>query len=456
MKTSNSKFRLFKRGDDGHELASSEPGFKDRPYYFRFTYRGKAYPRCLETPDATEAQRRAKAKYAEIVAAVSAGAYERLDATKLRVAESVTLEALFTAYRTGPAEAGKKSRELNINALKAIAGEAITVRELTPALVRKWFETVTAKILAEPDQEAAASLKRSANSRWAQARSLFTDRCLAHYQDTKLLTRTDGIAAFLAAGDNACFVRIPKKNYNPPGDAIIAATLAAWEQLNDRDVFLAIGHELAFGLRLAEMAQARWTWHAERNGYPVLDGRAVVKNGSGLIQVRALDPFYATMKRIAQQRGWWPQLTNGKLLDEPIIPGNDTYRTDGLFRAVSEWLRALGWETMKTNHALRAYAGSQVAMKYGIYEAQIFLRHSTVKVTEANYSHFVSKFKPADLETIPARWAVLSTAKSREKAAHPAKVTSADSDATLDASSDFHYTPPSSATVLTKSRLRLN
>lgn len=117
----------------------------------------------------------------------------------------------------------------------------------------------------------------------------------------------------------------------------------------------------------------------------------------------------------------------------PIITGTETYRTDDLFRAVSAWLRGLGWETMKTNHALRAYAGSQVAMKYGIYEAQIFLRHSTVKVTEQNYSHFVSKFKPANLDQIPARWA---------------KVTSQIPDVTLDVTADFRKTPQDSASVL--------
>jgi hypothetical protein len=29
------KFRLFKRADDGKEMAAGAAGFKDRPYYFR-------------------------------------------------------------------------------------------------------------------------------------------------------------------------------------------------------------------------------------------------------------------------------------------------------------------------------------------------------------------------------------------------------------------------------------
>jgi hypothetical protein len=102
---------------------------------------------------------------------------------------------------------------------------------------------------------------------------------------------------------------------------------------------------------------------------------------------------------------------------------------------------------MKTNHALRAYAGSQVAMKYGIYEAQMWLRHSTVKVTEQNYSHFVNKFKPADLEQLPTRWAVI---------ADLTKVPSAPADYTLDASSQFRQTPPDSAKGNAIEKARLN
>jgi len=400
MKTKSRRngFRLFKRADDGSEVQPTDAGSKDRPYYFRFVYRGKAYKRCLETTNATEAQKRAKAKHAEMVAAVSSGEYGHLDATKLRTSSS-TLEELFAAYRTSPAEASAATRQGNICALKLIAGAAGQVRDLTPAIIRDYFETVTAKVMDLTDQQQIASLKRSANSRWLQARSLFTEKCLSCYQNREVIAQPDDLRAFCHAGNVAMFNRIPKQNYNPPSEATIAKTLDSWMKMDNRDTFLAIGHELAFGLRLSEMAQARWSWHTERNAYPVLDARAEVKNGSGMIQVRALDPFYTTMKQIAQARGWWGEG------DKPIISGTVTYCTDGLFRGISAWLRSLGWETNKTNHALRAYVGSQVAMRYGIYDAQIFLRHSSVKVTEQNYSHFVRNFKPQDLDNIPARWA---------------------------------------------------
>ncbi len=433
MKTTN-KFRLFKRDDTGREMSPGALGYKERFYYFRFTHRGKAYPRCLETNDAAEAQRRAKARYAEIVAAVSAGAFARLDAAKLRQSRCATVQELLAAYRRGPSEAAAKTRQCNINAFLQIAAGAATVRELTPALVRKYFDTITARALAEPDQTVAASMKRTANSVWAAAASLFTPKCLADYQDRGLLISFSEIESFLRAGKERRFDKKKLKIiYRPPADEIITRTLAAWQSLLNRDMFLVIGHALAFGLRKGEMIQARWNWHQQRQGYPVLDGEANVKNGSGLVQVRALDPWFSHLQTIARARGWWNESGNS---DDLIIKGTPTYQREDIYNAVSAWLRDLGWQTQKTNHALRAYAGSQVAMKYGIWEASAWLRHSSVEVTQSHYMYFLKTFPVADKELISARWA------------ETPKVTSVAADVTLDATSDFRKAPLDSATVL--------
>lgn len=408
-------FRLFKRGDDGRELSPEAPGYRERDYYYKFMFRGERYVRCLETNDAETALSRAKLKRKEITEAVIRGEYKRLDQTKIRQADHTSLETLYSAYRSGPSEASADTRELNINALNAILATTsktnLTVGDFTPVTIRQYFQTVTTKANtlesanAAATQADAASLKRSANSRWAQAKSLFTDRCLAHYQDQKLLSAAaiTQINATLAAGELAKFSprSIPKILFNPPAEEIVTALLKAWNELTDRDLYLTIGHELAFGLRAGEMSQATWSWWNVRNGYPVLDGAAKVKNGTALIQVRALDPWFTQMQTRIAANHW---RTNDKDL---IIPGTDTYRTDGIFRAVSDFMRNLGWQTKKTNHALRAYAGSQIAMRYGIYEASAWCRHSTVKVTEQHYTHFVNKFKPADLETMEAKWATV-------------------------------------------------
>lgn len=217
-------------------------------------------------------------------------------------------------------------------------------------------------------------------------------KCVEEFTNTGLINR---------------FTRLPRIEYNPPSDDTIQRTLTAWEAVEDRNLFLAIGHELTFGLRAAEVTQARWNWWATRHGYPVLDGKARVKNKTGLIQVRALDPFYTTLRVKALSRGWLILDPSHPSYTSHVIEGSDSYRADGIEREVSAFLRLHGWQTQKTNHALRAFAGSQVAMKYGIYDAQTWLRHSSVKVTEGHYSHFVRKFKPANPDDLPARWAVL-------------------------------------------------
>ena len=90
-----------------------------------------------------------------------------------------------------------------------------------------------------------------------------------------------------------------------------------------------------------------------------------------------------------------------------FLKGTETYRTDLAFRAVSTRVRGLGWGTRKTNSAFQADAGSQIAMKYGIYDAQVWLRHSSVTATEGHYQQYVADFKPANQDDIPARWATL-------------------------------------------------
>jgi integrase len=407
--TKRKGYRLFKRdASNTRELSPEEPGWRDRPYFFKFQFRGKTYPRCLETTDSVEAQKRARLKAHEIKDAIVRGEFDRLKHTKMRTAVVATVKEILEAYDVAPGDASESTRRQNVNALKqllrtahgeATAVETLSAAEINSGLVQTWFKHCTARAAAASEQSEQVSIKKSANSRIVQASSLFTDRVRAYYASQDI--DHPAFTEFVRAGHVHRFSRLPKDQYNPPSDAIIKATLEAWEAIQDRNLFLAIGHELAFGLRLAEIAQATWQWWTTREGYPVLDDTAWVKNGTGFIQVRALDPWFSIMRDRIAARGW-----RGEPSDF-IITGSATFRKDDIFRAVSGWLRDLKWHTTKTNHALRAYAGSQVAMRYGIYEAQCWLRHSTVKVTEQHYTHFVKRFRPADPDTIAARWATV-------------------------------------------------
>jgi integrase len=265
--------------------------------------------------------------------------------------------------------------------------------------VRSWFSAAKQRADAADlagDQAKSVSLKRSANGRVNQAAGLCAPKALDWYKSQGI--PIEGLEDFAKTFKVCRFGRLPDVSYNPPSEEVLQATLAAWEALPDGNVFRTIGMALAFGLRAMEISQAKWSWFNTRNGYPVLDstGDAVrVKGKTGMVQVRALDPFYTILRAKAQPARGEVTVLNG-------TPDTVNVNT---FIGVSSWLKALGWKTLRHTHALRAYAGSLIAMRYSMYEAQIFLRHSSVVITEGHYSYFVKKFRPANLEDVPARWA---------------------------------------------------
>lgn len=289
---------------------------------------------------------------------------------------------------------------------------AISASVLSPQNVRKYFADAAEAANAQPKQEDENRIKRTANSTLNQATALFTRRNLEDM-------RADGVILpdlkpFLEACQSRRFDRIDSRHVEIPSDAIIRRTLIAWKNLTDRNMFLAIGHALSFGLRKNEMAQARWTWHTCQFGQQMLDSAANVKSGAGRIQKMALNPFYRVMLHRARQEKWIP-----KNPDVHILEGHETYRTDILFRETSDWMRALGWKTQKTFHAFRDYVGSLITMKYGIRFTKEWLDHSTVQVTEDHYSSFVNRAQLIKPERIYISWSREISAKSKPSQPSP-------------------------------------
>lgn len=403
-----------------------------RPHwYFRLVVAGKDTWVDTQTTLAANAVIKAKA-------ALDARVEGRWDAfrtgTRLRAPASATVAEAIKVYETAPGiDASTTTRTHYINCLKNVLRTvhktedpgALPLTSCNLETLKTWFAMAVAPSETLNPQLPNSQLdlqraKRTANSIASNAVCLFTDRALEAYRDAHLAL-PQCLEEFHRGYKLRKFTKLPTREYNPPDDLTIARTLANWLQLEDREVFLAIGLELSFGLRKAECAQARWDWFTTRQSYPVLDGEADVKNGSGRVQARALDPFWTQLVTRAKAQGWWgstpgsagvPPATS-TLNPQPstayILTGSTTQRTSETFNRVSAWLRTQGWQTQKTNHALREYAGSMVAMRYGIYEAQVFLRHASVQVTEQHYSGFVKRFKPADLEALPCKWAVAET-----------------------------------------------
>lgn len=434
-------FTLYKRSATGAQIPTTElPAHRERPWHFKFEFRGQKYNRALETADADEAQKRARAKYHEIKDAIIRGEYERLDATKTRHPIHATLGELMALYQRAPGpdipgdgkiatrlKSNSKTRANNClaalnllvtlsagNATGAASGERDGVRCRERLLQTPFPQLLTASHARAWLTRAAAAgraAKITANSVLTKAASLCGKRELDLYKETKLLHPC--LAEFAGALKHRYSKHeLGVEAFEPPDAELIAKTITAWEQLEDRNLFLAIGHELAFGLRVGEVAQARPSWWQVRFGTPMCVATGVFKhNVQGKFEVAALDPFYTTLRTKALARGWLKlDAINSQpsTINDFIITGSASYRTDALPRTVSDFLRTHGWQTKKTNHALRAYAGCQVAIRYSLFDAQRFLRHSSIKVTQDHYMYLLNGQHLEYLRAhCTAKWATL-------------------------------------------------
>lgn len=296
------------------------------------------------------------------------------------------LTKLVDAFERMPLDISFTHRRNSVYSLKVVlrgAGEfdKLTTSVLDEQTARAWFDAATVKAKREPDQEDEARIKRSANSTFAQAACLFRPKCLSKYRDAGLVL--PDVQGFLSIFDEEKFTGITPV-YHPPDEELIRKTLHEWLKL-PRNEFIAVGLELSCGLRKGEVAKVTWGMWGSSMGSALLDGRGRVKNQSGRFVVAPIDPFWKVLNRRIDREAW----RGGK--EALVLTGSKTDLEDNIFRNIGAWLRGLGWETQKTNHALRAYSGSLVAMKFDIFKASAWLRHSSVKVTQQNYTHFLNE-----------------------------------------------------------------
>lgn len=272
---------------------------------------------------------------------------------------------------------------------------ATTLNDQLVSAYKKKHETDAA---AAPDQLQAARIKRTANSIMNQAKAMFSaERLLDLQRDHPELPN---LSNFLIAMKARRFKAVADHRTPMPSADLIQKTIEAWQRLKDRNMFLAVGLELSCGLRAGEVAQARLDWLHPDSNPPRLEGAAHVKDHTGHLYVRPLDPWWTILHTRWTDEAWLPS-PQGYLLT-----GTDTERTSDVFRRISTWLRELGWQTQKTNHAFRAYAGGLVTLKYGLYAAQTFLRHKSYTVTESHYSYLLDPAqRTMDPAAVPIRYA---------------------------------------------------
>lgn len=400
------EYRLFKK--------QASP---DAPWYFEQERHGQRHRVCLRTPhlgkptDPTSAIAKARQAiislrndtYLAYLAALSGK-------TAPAAPEVATVGELLATYeRTRiPQGASDTTRHHNARDLRNIliaAGlstfNAQPSAILDASLVRAYLRALEGRMVGM-DQLAARRAQRTAFSLLAHAASVVAPHVTLHLADAglKLPDFTPFRAAVQAATRRA---RKLTEEFRAPTDDIIMGTLENWMTL-PRNEFLAVGLALSCGLRAGEIAQARWDWFTVANHRPFLSATANVKNASGRIEVQPIDPWFASMMARARAQSF--NLEPSAF----ILEGEATERTDLVFRRVSEWLRGQGWQTQKTNHALRALAGSMVLKSFDLYTASVFLRHSNVQVTKDHYAYFLRPESTSQPPLIRVDWARLDTA----------------------------------------------
>src|SRR5262252_974442 len=109
---SKGEIPLFKRDKKtGRTMAETDPGYKERPYYFTCSYEGKRNLVNTKLNVETKAQDQAFLLYVSIVEGYMTGQQEKIDCTKTRAVCTATIKDLFAALRTVPIEADKASRD---------------------------------------------------------------------------------------------------------------------------------------------------------------------------------------------------------------------------------------------------------------------------------------------------------------------------------------------------------
>ena len=436
---------------------TKRPGYRREqdPWIIEFTMKDR--PRVVRNLGTAIDQDAVEVAMALVSAAVS-NDLETLEATKLRktaepspaVAGSTTPAApaavapliddlIGTYYRATHLNLGEGVADANVGALRNVVRRTLGIplvpfsatyseREaankeigqmrldfFTKANARAYIRALgnaAAAVNEQEGQDKATRCRITWTSTLNQCNSLFSAAALLWYEDQKLFvppTVREWLDACKAEKPSGKEVEAP---YNPPPLSIIKRLLHEWVKIKDRNKFLIIGVELAFGVRRGEVEQLTWGMFEEEYGMPLLRGKIQVKKGTGYLSVQPIDPFWSVLVRRIQREGWM-----GKA-KELILQFPHPTAMDEAFREIGPWMKKLEWDTEKTNHALRGYSGSLIALKRarsagcrefygGLDTAKDWLRHASIKTTEKHYTHYLKERKHVPQKKILVRWGQL-------------------------------------------------
>lgn len=328
-----------------------------------------------------------------------------------------------------PIDAGEASRNSYIRGLLFVLSHALgetdedKLKKLSASILsddtaRRYFEKVTMHA-ATLDPVKAEMHKRTADTYFHNSCTLFAARSLRALRETFHL-HLPNLDPWRKGGLHAPN-STDASEFTPPAEAIVRRTLIEWvrigrtpgyriagcdsahgdplSELDRRNMFIAIGHALCFGFRRGDNIRAHWNWFDRDESGPLCRATDTTqKNKRNVIEVSAVDPFWTILNRLVDKNKWRGAAEDFCLAIRPKETNTHSHlnysiggkcdREHWPFHLVGKWLRALGWTTQKTNHALRDLVASKITMKYGLDAARDWCRHGQQSTTEKHYNRF--------------------------------------------------------------------
>lgn len=360
-------------------------------FYLRLTRNGKALWKSLKTTSKPAALERAKKELDSL---------EKNDwkpeAKAVAPQRTATLGEILEIFRRSSAE--------TLLSLRSIRQYAGSLEELvSTALGKEYQDTMSSSLLTEelirkymaacrkinPETGLPYRPDHSIQSSITQARCVLQENFSDIYRELLLPDLTGfRVKKRFKKKVNEGFVPFDRQT-------VIDMETAAHRLWENRDaVWIVYAMMSQLGLRNGEVAKALWEQFIER---PVFDDKGIATT-KRFFRVRA-DYAEAVGRELPVSDSLWEKLQAFKdeALTEFVCPGkNKSERAITCLRQINRFAERFIRDREKISYELRKWAGSIVATRYGIYEAQKFLGHRSVTTTETYYASYLKTLSSAD------------------------------------------------------------
>lgn len=329
-------------------------------YSVKFSHRGRQIMWSTGTADKAEARRRAKAYI------------EQTRSENVEVLKAVAHRGHMTFASTidlylEKADVTMATRRQNVRVLKLIIDSCgltpqDSVTKLTVEVLEDW-QRRRIEYAAKQGRESEEKARRTINSLWTQAKSIWCRRMKRHYSAEPPALQ-------------ACRVRSTAVQFILPDEGLVQKTIDTFMshcRPEFRSLFILCYYG---GLRMSEALNATTEW-LRPDGLVVETSESFTTKTKKDRTVPLKDTLLA---QLAENAG-----------DRYLIRGNRGI----VYREACRLMRKLGWNRDKSFHELRKVAGSRVVKAQGLKYAQKFLGHASIATTAQYYADV--ELKPLEL-----------------------------------------------------------